>query len=124
MQVSAAHRTDKVGIYRKSEIVHHCIRVVIGDTGIRPNVTNLAAYDTVDLLPLSLEFQRRCACLLFSPKTGWHAFEMHACCDSMRVERMYVQTENEMHFTCVKFIAFCEIVIYRFRDVISLLAIT
>lgn len=46
-------------------LYRHCMRIVLGDIGFMPRLANIAVYDALDLLPLSLEFQCRCACLLF-----------------------------------------------------------
>jgi hypothetical protein len=47
-------------------LFRHCLRIVLGDTAFMPKLTNHLVYELTDLLPLSIEFQFRCSCLLFS----------------------------------------------------------
>jgi hypothetical protein len=47
-------------------LYRHCLRIVINDIAFKPKVSNVIVYKTLDVLPLSLDFQLRAACLLFT----------------------------------------------------------
>jgi hypothetical protein len=47
-------------------LYRHCIRIVLNDVTLKPTLSNTVIYQMIDVLPLSVEFQLRCACLMFS----------------------------------------------------------
>jgi hypothetical protein len=52
------------------EILYRHFRVVLGDIGYRPVLSNWSAYVLSNYLPLSLEFQLRGGCLLYAILKG------------------------------------------------------
>jgi hypothetical protein len=47
-------------------LYRHCIRIVLNDTSFKPRLSNTLAYSLIGMLPLTLDFQLRCASLLFA----------------------------------------------------------
>jgi hypothetical protein len=47
-------------------LYRHCLRIVLNDLSFRPKLGNTTVYNMVNLLPLSIDFQLRAACLLFT----------------------------------------------------------
>lgn len=47
-------------------LYRHCLRIVLNDIAFKPKLSNAVVYTMNNALPLSLDFQLRSACILYS----------------------------------------------------------
>jgi hypothetical protein len=71
-------------------LYRHCLRIMLNDVGYMPALNNRAVYFAAGLSPLCVEFQHRCACLVYAIAKLNTVANLHGifhCRVNMRVTR-------------------------------------